>query len=429
MSSVIDLKEIPLNERTKIRKELTFKTLQKVYSNYPSSPPISFFLQKGEKLFLPYHYCKVNNLPIKNLNEKVKTSFIFNGEIRGNQISVVEEGKTILDNENTCSLFLPTAYGKTIVSIYLSSYLNLVTLVLLPRVTIMKGWINAYEKFTNAKIGIVGEKKYEPNENTDVILCMIGRVKKINKEILKRVGLLIIDESHMFCNKSSVEPILSIHPSKILIVTATFEKENNLHEMFISMVGEHCIKRKLERKFNIVKYELKEKIPVYKNEKGETDFSKIEKHINSSKIKTKLIGSICKSNKNESILILCKYQDHLISIENELKKNEIEYDTFYKNKKTYEEKSVLLGTIPKIGTGFDQSNFCDDFSGNYFSIVIIASSISSTPLLKQCIGRGLRQDNVVFFQFVENNEIVKRHWRKNKKWYDELKIPIQTIKL
>ena len=85
--------------------------------------------------------------------------------------------------------------------------------------------------------------------------------------------------------------------------------------------------------------------------------------------------------------------------------------------KSYKNARALIGTIPKIGTGFDEATACADYDGKRLSWLLVGLSIKSDVILEQCVGRVMRAANPVVIVFVDNNPIAKKHWKAENKWF------------
>jgi hypothetical protein len=96
----------------------------------------------------------------------------------------------------------------------------------------------------------------------------------------------------------------------------------------------------------------------------------------------------------------------------------IQSATLYGQQETYSDSPVLLGTIPKMGTGFDEENFCSDFKGTPSDVLILTTSISedNLPLYIQVSGRAMRSENPIIVYLVDEHNICKRHFKATEEW-------------
>jgi superfamily II DNA or RNA helicase len=94
-------------------------------------------------------------------------------------------------------LCLPCAAGKTVLSLYIASVLKLKTLVIVHKTFLLNQWKERAEQFTNAKIGIIQQKKVQ-TEGNDIVIGMLQSIAKENYDdmIFRDFGLVIFDEAH-----------------------------------------------------------------------------------------------------------------------------------------------------------------------------------------------------------------------------------------
>jgi len=104
-------------------------------------------------------------------------------------------------------------------------------------------------------------------------------------------------------------------------------------------------------------------------------------------------------------------------------------DSMAGTKSTYSDSRILVGTISKIGTGFDEKTACPNFNGVRINMLILCTSIKKASLLEQSIGRVFRAEMPVVIDLVDDNPILKRHWKERQKWYISRNGTIKTIKM
>ena len=110
----------------------------------------------------------------------------------------MEEAMQQLKTRGTTTLSLPTGFGKSICSVYLSSLLlqecGGLVLILTNRSTIQKGWKETILENTDAAVWVI-ESKIKVPERCNIILTMDGKFQKIPAEILKLVSVLVVDDN------------------------------------------------------------------------------------------------------------------------------------------------------------------------------------------------------------------------------------------
>lgn len=419
------------SELTNEQKELISNILTiypKVRQNYNNNPRqrytnsnkinhIEFFTFdiENEYIYLPYMFAAKLLQIIPNSNNKFKkTNREFTGKLRAEQIEVEEEALNDLKEVGTTIIGLRPGFGKTVIGASLAVKLKLLTVVLITRDILATQWYNSFTKFTTMRVWMVDNKK--PPEKFDVIICMRDRWDKIDKEIREKVGIMIIDEAHMFCTPSAVECILSFNPYYIIAETATLEREDEMHHMIYAICGEKQIVREPNVQFRVIKYNTGI-IPVTKYSDDKLRYwTNLRNELENNRSRIRLAYRIIKENPNSKVLILTSRVDSILAIKDYLKEKNVNRDYMYAKKSTYRDSRVLIGTVSKLGTGFDPASSCLDFEGVHFDLLILFCSFRSIPLINQNIGRVFRTNYPSIFYFVDDNSTIKNHWSIFKKW-------------
>lgn len=400
-----------------IERMLEFTPVGNKYQKMLKQPkPIKFFLTQEDKVYLPYMFASSLLQIIPNMDiSHTKCTFNFNGKLREDQVIVEQEAWEQLQKYGTCTLALYPGFGKTILGVKLASRLNLLTAVLVHREILTVQWKRSLEEFSNAKVWVVKDTIVK---DYNVIICMDTRWHLIPKEIRESVGFLIIDEAHAFCTSSHVACLLSFQPKFILVESATLERDDNMHQMIYSIVGYHGVYRNNNKPFSVTRLDTNIKPIRKENYMGIIDWSKLLHSVLFNNVRNKIILDLITSNIEEhNILILTSLVEHAKILYESIKNIGISCDYMYRNKKTYEPCKVLIGTISKIGTGFDQETFCNSKESKKFSLLILASSIKKYSTLVQSVGRVFRVEYPKIIFLVDDDWIFRNHWEKAKKWF------------
>ena len=107
----------------------------------------------------------------------------------------------------------------------------------------------------------------------------------------------------------------------------------------------------------------------------------------------------------------------------------VKTDFMMGTKKTYSDSQVLIGTVSKVGTGFDEKSMCPDFGGKRSDLLIYCSSTKKAGLMEQNVGRVMRAECPSVIHLVDDNPSIKRHWTESKKWYVSRGATITEMKM
>lgn len=385
------------------------------YNQDQEVDPISFFRSTGGIVHLPYLFAASLFQITPNVElPYLKTNLTFTGKLRPNQVSVEQEAWDQLEKYGTSTLGLHPGFGKTILGASLGARTKLLLCVLVHREILTVQWKKTFEDHTNAQVWIVGEPNPPPTCN--VIICMDTRWNQIAPEVRDGVGFLIIDEAHTFCTRGRVDCMLAFHPKYIVIETASLERDDGLHSMMYALVGTHGVYRESNKPFNIMKINTNFKPVRKQNRMGGTDWAALVRDTAFDERRNHIILNLVKANLSYKILILTALQDHTRLLHECLTRMGISADYFCGTKKGFVDSRVLVGTVSKIGTGFDPATSCPTYSGQPFDLLILACSMQKYAVLVQNFGRVFRAEFPTIMYLVDNDSIFKNHWYKVRKW-------------
>ncbi len=392
---------------------------QNVYSK--DRQPIEMFVSNDDTVAMPLMLGNFLTGKIHNLNRQFpERDFKFTGQLRPEQEGYMPTFEDHLKNLGTTIVGLYPGAGKTVIGAYLSASKKLLTCVLIHLSTQIAQWHNTFSKFTNAKIWIVGQAKNEtmpPLESIDVIICMEERLIKVPNEIRKSIGMLIIDEAHCFCTPSRIH-CWFLEPKYLILETATLRRLDDAMERIAhASAGYWGLFVPSSKKFEVIPVMTTVKPPVTKNAKGNLDWSQRVKFLLTNETRNNQILQIVQMEQSQKVLILTPQTKHVYHVEENLKGLGYECSTFCENDKSYKDAPILIGTLSKIGTAFDEATFCPTFNGKRLNVVIICITIKKLTLLEQSLGRIMRADSPKTYILLDDDSISKDHWNLMKWWF------------
>ena len=383
-----------------------------------SREQVAFFRVKNGIVHLPFLYAASLFQTIPNDNIVFPAvNWSFTGNLRANQVPVEAEAWSQVETKGTTTLGLYPGFGKTILGASLSSRPRpmLLTCILVHREILCGQWRKTYQTVTNARTWIVGEPN--PPAQFEVIICMDTRWMHIPEQVRNAVGFLIIDEAHAFCTPGHVDCLLSFHPKYVVAETATLMRDDGMHSMIYAICGEHGVFRETNIPFTVMKITTNTKPERALNRQGGINWAALVESTLFDERRNFIICNLVLANPTRTILILTSRVDHAYLLQQQLTELNISCGTMVRNQNTYAECQVLIGTMSKIGTGFDQESACDNFSGRRFDTLILASSIKKYSMLVQNVGRAFRTECPTIMHLVDDDSIYTNHWYKCRKWY------------
>lgn len=393
--------------------------------------PIRFFSVKNGYVRVPVQFSRTfisGELP-NNHKDYNKLDFKFTGKLdpKKDQINIHEEALEQLYSTGGTTLVLPCGTGKTILSAKLAADIGGLTLVIFTITPLIKSWYKTFTQHTNANVWVVNEPGYEVPYQADVILCMKDRVKHIPDDIMRDVQTLIIDEAHLLCIPSAVEPLLASTPQYVIACTATPERPNGMHSMLHLLAGESQVYRGFNKKMTVYKIKTCIEHPTVDSITGRgIDWNKLLDEIVYNDDRNMLIAHLCIVNPERKIMILTARVEHAKRITELLTELDEDVQQLTGKKKKCSDSRILVAGYKKAGTGFDLANYVDDYDDIPTNMIIMATPFKDETMIEQASGRA-RGELPVIYDLVDDNKTTLNQWRKRQTWYKRVKAEIIEI--
>ena len=427
--------------KNSIVKDLTLKEKSQMQSwqkySKVKGKELSFYTidKSTNDLLLPMYYASsLFKVPIINKRRtfhKIQP-FKLTVTLRDYQIEVVNTSIGNFMKTGTTFLNVFCSFGKTVVAAYFSAMLaqqyNLVTLVVYPRKMIESSWIGTFKTRTDAKIYVVGETQGPPDQDVQVILCMDTRLTDLDPVIRSRVGHYVIDEADCFCTSGKVECLLAVEPMIITVLTATYERDDGFETMLDLLAGPDRITKISTKPFFVFQKPTEFEVNPKMGPRG-IIFDDLVKQLDIIEARNSLILQMVLDNFSEKILVLTKHVEHAenlhVWLSYYLQNHNKTVSLLASTIKKYDDASVIIGTISKVGRGFDEKESCHDWKGERINMLILASP---TKKIEQIAGRVFRAEVPIIVDIVDNHKNTKAHWYIRKKWYESRNGMIYSMK-
>jgi len=370
-----------------------------------------FLAKRMLKLYKEFEYVSTDVTPIN-----IKDNIV----LKDYQIDIYDKIYQRIISEkstNTCIMNLFTGFGKTVLSAKLAAKLGVKTVVLIPGKSYINSWVTTFESFTdaNVKVAPIPSKRNDKMDaelmDADVIISLSGRSKSIPEYIKRNLGLLIIDEVDTFCTNTRIGTMLEFEPKYILACTATLNNQNGSDVAVDIMCGEeNKFIKKIDKPLSAT-FILTGIVPKYEKVNGIKSWPSLMESLMNNKKRNNYIVSLIrwKLNQNQKILILFSLVEHLEIISKLLTKNGISHGKIYGNLDEYQETMCLLGSTSKIGRGFDEKGFNENWNGIRISALIMCNTIKSESSFLQYVGRAERSDMASIYVLVDSDNSIKKH--------------------
>jgi hypothetical protein len=219
---------------------------------------------------------------------------------------------------------------------------------------------------------------------------MNERWGKIPLQWRDNVGVTVVDEAHQFCTRDNVLCLLSTQPKYLILLSATLHREtDSMERMVQSMAGTHGVFRDPDTPYFLYRLNTGIEEREERNARG-LDSQKLYKSLCENVDRNNLIVRILELNRHRKFMLLTKTHQHVNTLSSLLKEKNLQHDTLYGNKRSYHDSFCLIGTMPKMGTGFDEARACEDFQGHESNVIIFCCSVKQKGLFEQVKGRVMR---------------------------------------
>jgi superfamily II DNA or RNA helicase len=408
-------------EQVKMIKDLTIKEkINPARRTQFYQKSVKAFATSDEELRIPYIYASIflKKSPL-DLIPVIHRDYEFSGKMREGQDIPSREALDHLKRFGTTTLHIRPGFGKTMLSCFLASSFRERVLVIHTFKALNEQWAKTFRKNTTGKVAIVGVNSDVEIINADILICMDQRVKKIPKIVLDSLQFLIIDECHTWCTQNRLSVLMSIHPRHIIAASATFDKENGLHKAIEKIVGNHRVRIKYEGKIRVVHYETNVCPSIQYTSMGVNN-SALRKSLINNPARNLMIVDIIEQYRENKILVLTWESSHVEILEKLIGEAGITVSSYFGSKTTYVDSEVLVGTIQKMGTGFDPELNCLSFSGVKIDTIILALSVKDVSLFEQIFGRAFRTEEIPqLIYMVDDCNTSQKHWKSCMKWMKE----------
>lgn len=396
-------------------------------------PPLIMFKVVGENVLVPYKFAcaitqKIHNTDLLHWKILDPQTTPFGVTLHEEQVAPATEAYGQLQTHHTTTLGLPPGFGKTIIGAWLGYHLGYMMMIMVPREPLIDQWVRTFEKCLPAfapYIWAVG--KNEPVcHPPPIIIALDTRISLIPEAYRPYVGTFIIDEAHMLCTHGRVDALLTFQPRYIIMETATLERDDGLHRAIQAMAGEHGVFKISENPYTVLQVETGIKVDETTSVRG-VNYTEVCKSLAALDDYNLIILDLVISNPNHKYILLTRLADHATNLCQWFNERGISADTMIRSKKTYIDSTVLIGTMQKIGVGFDEENACAEFKGRKSDVMILCHSVKKWQCFEQYRGRVMRTANPIVIWLNPKNAVCRRHLADLKPWIEQTKGRLSSV--
>lgn len=409
MSINLNIENLSDENKYKIDNELEIKIENKFGIGEPRT--IYPYIIVGDYIKLPFAY-SINNI---NKTRPSRDSFPitdleFCGELRNEQQIVKKEAIKTLSKKGSIILALHCGFGKTITAINLSITIGFKTLVIVNKIVLMKQWKESILCFCpNARIQTVTTKSRK--EDCDFYIINAQNIEKLPDDFFSDIGTVLVDESHLIMAETLSKSLQYVFPRYLIGLTATPYRPDGLDILLELYFGKNTIIRKLHREHIVymVNTGFKPKIEMSKN--GRLNWGTVLDSLSNNEERNELIINILCNFPERNFLVLVKRIKQGEYLVNKLLERGENVTSLMGSNQEFDKKArILIGTISKIGTGFDHPSL---------DALMLAADVEEYFI--QFLGRCMRTKEVepIVFDLVDNYSVLKKHFNTRRSVYKE----------
>ena len=421
MSLSTHLENLDDDVRGSVLDEMTIRIDPGKYGRYVRS--LYAFAITGTKktITAPFYYAQTR----MGLSRPKRTAlppcgeYKFVGTLRDNQQQVKKEAVKALNKRGTIVLSLHCGFGKTVTSIGLARQIGLRTLIIVNKVVLMTQWRESIKRFCpDARVRLLKPSLKLPNDDEVFDFYIVNAVNvpkffdtEVGRVLLSSIGTVIVDECHLIMAETLVQSLLHLEPRYMIGLSATPYRPDALDQLLDLYFGPGRIVRKLFRRHIVYKVESGFEPRSDKNSDGILNWGAILDSQARDENRNRLLVNIICEHPDRTFLVLTKRIVQGETLLEMLRDQHISCTSLLGSQQSFDpDARVLIGTIAKVGTGFDHDRL---------NALLLASDVEEYFI--QYLGRIFRTDkgDPLVFDVVDNHPVLWKHYATRKATYIE----------
>lgn len=422
-----------LKSELSIKHQLSLKESLMVKPFVPGSPvqltnTFPAYRESDKKIYIPRYYGEELFGPAKTIRitEGDDIDLTFNGELRDNQIPVINTYLNHIASGGGGLLELPCGFGKTALGLHIISRLKKKTLVIIHKEFLMNQWIERLQQFLpGARIGKIQGQVIDI-DNKDIVFAMLQSLsmKDYPSTLFDSFGFTIIDEVHHISSEVFSCALFKLVTKYMLGLSATMNRKDGTTKVFKMFLGPVVYKQERAKDEEVIVRGI-----TYKT--NDDEYNELELDFRGQTAASKMLSKICNYNRRsefiiqvlrdmiaenprQQIMLIASYKNILKYMYDAINHHNICSVGYYIGGmketalKNTESKQVVLATYSMASEGLD--------------IKSLTTLFMITPMtnIEQSVGRILREKHdfaPIVVDIIDSHDNFQRQWAKRKTFY------------
>lgn len=408
MSKCLLIGSISGENREKIANDLTLQIqtgyVVKTYKQYEVFDADLNFVR------IPLYYALSSGFEINSNHKQI--SIHFNSSLRDDQVKVKTETIKMLNDTNTSIISCYPGFGKTRVAIYIASKIKLKTLIIVNLLVLVPQWISSIKEVCPTTIvSVIEPSKKTNNFDADIFIANAINVPKFG-DVFSDVGFVIVDEVHLIMSEVLSKSLYHVHPRFLLGLSATPYRNDEYDKMINLFFGTDRVVRKMSRYHIINKITTGYTPEIEYDSRGKMIWNSVIDFQSNHLERNMMIVGIIKKHTDRNFLVLTKRVEQAKFIHSKLVEQGENAVLYVSDTIEFDRSArILIGTIKKLGVGFD-----------HVKLDTLIAGCDLESYFIQYLGRIFRSPEgiePVVFDIVDNNKTLVKHYKTREKVYVE----------
>jgi superfamily II DNA or RNA helicase len=410
MSCKVPISELSDEMRELINSKLIVSSIDK-FSNHKSQV-CSYTVTDDNQVYIPFSFAH-NELKIPHTPRRhfAKMTAPFTGSLRESQVSVKNESVTLLNDKGCVLINCKCGFGKTVTTISICASIQLKTLVVVNKIVLMKQWEESIRQFSpSAKIQIINSKTVIDDTNDYFIVNAINVLKR-PVDAFKSIGCLVMDELHLLMAEKLSKLTTFVFPRYLIGLSATPFRLDGMNSVIDFYFGSDRVMRTFKQAHTVFRVETGFTPKMETNCLGKLNWSSVIQSQSEDDERNNLIVRIINRYKDRVFLVMVKRVEHGKVLAEKLCSSGEHVSTLFGLSNTFDKSArVLVGTTQKVGVGFDFPRL---------DTLLLATDVENYYIQYMSRVFRTRDNHPIIFDLVDNNHVLRKHFKKRETVYLE----------